>query len=518
MTHTNFGTVREANPVVQTTLGQVMGECWDGVAVFRGIPYGADTGGRNRFCAPREADHWEGIRDCYSRNGAICPQFGQGSVSNPNVPYWDAGHPEKFRTDTEIRSEDCLCLDVLTPGIDDKKRPVLVYFHGGGFSTGSGTLVLGSDQWIREQDFVIVGVNHRLNVFGYLYLGGLDPAYKSSGMCGMLDLVLALHWVHENIPAFGGDPETVTIMGESGGGMKVSTLMDMEEARGLFTRGIVISGSSPTGACLPEDAEKITAILMDRLGVHTIDALKRITQQELLLASEGLRFEPVADNIHLMENREKKFKAPLLDLPVMIGSSEDEMAIFIKIDDLRFDWDELRDRLIHIPVGRLMKTIPEAEVDRIIEIFKKTDKKGNDAPHLFCKIVSMNDTLGDRAFYQAMAYAGKNCSPVYHYLIAYDSPFEQDLSWHLSWHTHELPLTMRIVAYPEESEEMSRKFSKSWAAFIKCGCPDTDEWKWEVFRPDTRRVLVIDDVARVETDPIRPYRAAFGRDSSGDFM
>ena len=158
-----------------------------------------------------------------------------------------------------------------------------------------------------------------------------------------------------------------------------------------------------------------------------------------------------------------------------------------------------------------MKTISDTDADRIIEIFKNTDRKGNDAPHLFCKIVSMNDTLGDRAFYQSMAYAKKNTSPVYHYLIAYDSPYEQDLSWHVSWHTHELPLIMRIVAYPEEGEIMSRKFSQSWANFVKYGNPDTEEWKWEPFRPETRRVFVIDDVSRVETDPIRPYREAFGR-------
>ncbi len=507
----NYGKVKDCNPVVSTVHGSVMGENRNGIAVFRGIPYGFDTGGQYRFQAPRAAEPWDGIRDCSSKNGPICPQFGQGSVSNPNVPYWDAGHPEKFRTDTETRSEDCLCLNVLTPGIDDRKRPVLVYFHGGGFATGSGTLVLGADQWVREQNFVIVGVNHRLNVFGYMYLGGVDPKYRSSGMCGMLDLVLALHWVRDNIAAFGGDPETVTIMGESGGGMKVSTLMDMEEARGLFVRGIVVSGSSPTGAVLPEEAEQNTAVVMERLGVHSVEELQSIPAEALLSASEGLRFDPVADDIHLMSNPEKSFRAPLLDLPVMIGSSEDEMAVFMKIDDLRFGWDELRDRLTHLTAGRLMKAVSEEDADRIIETFKNTDKKGNDAPHLYCKIVSMNDTLGDRAFYQSLAYAEKNESPVYHYLIAYDSPYEQDLSWHVSWHTHELPLIMRIVAYPEEGEIMSRKFSQSWANFVKYGNPDTEEWKWEPFRPETRRVFVIDDVSRVETDPIRPYREAFGR-------
>lgn len=511
MISAKYGMVTEAHPVVQTTHGQVMGETWDGIAVFRGIPYGASTGGAGRFEAPKPAADWTGVRDCCSKNGDICPQFGQGSVSNPDVPYWNAFHPEKFRTETEDRSEDCLRLNVLTPGIGDKKRPVLVYFHGGGFTTGTGTLVLGADEWIREQDFVLVGVNHRLNIFGYLYLGGLDEKYRSSGMAGMLDLVLSLQWVRDNIAAFGGDPDCVTIMGESGGGMKVSTLMDMEEARGLFCRAIVISGSRPVGAVLPEEAEKATETVMERLKVHSAEELKAVPQDALLQASEGLFFEPVADDVHLAVNREKQFRAPLIDVPLLVGSSEDEMAVFMKIEDLRFGFDELKDRLVHQAPGRLLTPIKEEDADRIIRIFRETDRKNNDAPHLYCKIVSMNNTLGDNAFYQALATSEKNTSPVYHYLIAYDSPYEQDLSWHVSWHTHELPLDMRIVAYPEEGEEMSLKFSASWANFIKYGNPDTEDWKWEAFKPDTRRVLVIDDVTRVETDPIRPYREAFGR-------
>ena len=239
----NAAKVKEKNPIVATTHGRVLGENRNGVAVFRGIPYGADCGKKRRFLPPLPAENWEEIRDC-THNGHIAMQYG-GSISA--VPYWNGGHPEKFKLEEEVQGEDCLVLNVLTPGIDAEKRPVLVYIHGGGFLNGSGSLVLGADDLVREQDLVLVGVNHRLTIFGYLYLGHLDAAYASSGMAGILDLLLALEWVRDNIAAFGGDPDRVTIMGESGGAMKVSNLLDIPQARGLFRSTVIESGSCPTG-------------------------------------------------------------------------------------------------------------------------------------------------------------------------------------------------------------------------------------------------------------------------------
>ena len=174
-----------------TRLGQVRGEGREGVAVFRGIPYGADCGGARRFLPPLPAQPWQGVRDC-TRNGPYAVQFGVSiSGSEGFGPYFSGGHPERFGVAEERQGEDCLVLNVVTPGLTGK-RPVVVYLHGGGFASGSGTLVLGADAWAREEDLVVVGVNHRLNVFGYLYLGGLDDRYAESGMAGMLDLVLAL--------------------------------------------------------------------------------------------------------------------------------------------------------------------------------------------------------------------------------------------------------------------------------------------------------------------------------------
>ncbi len=163
-----------ASPIVTTSKGKVKGETRNGVAIFRGIPYGAPTDGENRFKKPEPAPPWEGVLDC-TINGPIAVQNGMSISGAPGLgDYFSGGHPELFGVADEKQGENCLVLNVLTPGVDRKERPVLVYIHGGGFDTGSGTLTLGADKLAKEEDLVIVGVNHRLNLFGFLSLGHLD--------------------------------------------------------------------------------------------------------------------------------------------------------------------------------------------------------------------------------------------------------------------------------------------------------------------------------------------------------
>ena len=231
--------------IVETTYGKIRGREREGVQIFAGIPYGEDCGGRNRFLPAAPVKGWHGVKDC-TKNGFYAMQPATGVCASPMYgDYFSGGHPERFGVLDEVQSEDCLCLNVMTPGADDRRRPVLVYFHGGGLAVGNGSIVLGADRFVKEQDIVVVGVNHRLNVFGYLYLGELDEQYKSSGLAGILDLALALRWVRDNIVAFGGDPEKVTIMGESGGGVKVNCLLNMPETKGLFRYAIIESGARP---------------------------------------------------------------------------------------------------------------------------------------------------------------------------------------------------------------------------------------------------------------------------------
>ena len=172
--------VTEKNPVVKTGSGKVMGETRKGVAIFRGIPYGGDCGPGRRFMAPVPAESWEGVRDC-TKNGPIAVQLGESVAASAAFrEYFGGGHPELQGVLEEEQGENCLVLNVLTPDLTGK-RPVLFYIHGGGFTTNSGSIVTGGDRLVREQDLVLVSVNHRLNAFGFLYLGDLDPKYKDSG-------------------------------------------------------------------------------------------------------------------------------------------------------------------------------------------------------------------------------------------------------------------------------------------------------------------------------------------------
>lgn len=507
------------NLIVNTTHGQIRGEERGGVGIFRGIPYGGPCDGKNRFLPPTPACDWDGVWDC-TKNGAYAVQFGT-SISGSEYfgDYFSGGHPELFGVIDEQQSENCLVLNVVTPGTDDQRRPVLVYIHGGGFATGSGTLVLGSDKMAADEDIVIVGVNHRLNIFGYLYLGAFDSKYESSGMAGMLDLVLALEWVRDNIAAFGGDPEKVTIMGESGGGMKVSTLLAMPKARGLFRSAIVESGSSVVGRLSKAAAAETAAIVLRRLGISQdhLEDLEKCSAKELLEACVDasdifgmLDFGPVADDINLKYADTDSFWASEIsrDIPLLVGASEDETAVFTPAEVLQnITWENLREMLLDSDVGRLGKApspVNASNVDHIIEVFRKNDQKGDTAEHLFTKINSLTSFLGGGAYYQAMSKAEQGGAPVYHYVVAYDSPLPKSTKRY-AWHTADLPLQMRIVLHPE-SESLSRTMSGCIGAFVRTGDPSTPELHWPEFTGDERLVMVFDKVCRVEKDPWKELR------------
>src|SRR5579862_5659815 len=249
------------NAIVETTAGKVRGFTRNGINTFLGIPYAASTAGKARYQPPAKLAPWSGLRSSM-QYGFVSPQEPRAGWSNDEVAWmfdWDDGRP----------GEDCLRVNLWTPGVNDnKKRPVMVWLHGGGFSAGSGQELKSYDgeNLSRRGDVVVLSLNHRLNALGFLDLSRFGQRYQSSGNVGMLDIVAALEWVRDNIAGFGGDATRVTIFGQSGGGGKVGALMGMPSAGGLFHRAIVESGSMLRFAT-PERAQAVSDLVVAELAL-----------------------------------------------------------------------------------------------------------------------------------------------------------------------------------------------------------------------------------------------------------
>ena len=284
--------------VTATQYGQVQGYILDDVYTYLGIPYGAPTGGANRFLPPQEPESWEGIRPALFY-GNDAPQAHDNKWKNNSSTFTDHWNYYDY-------SEDCLNLNVWTPAPDGKKRPVIVWMHGGGFSAGNSIEQDGyhGANLAREGDIVFVSVNHRLNAFGFTDLSSCgDPAFKESGNVGVLDLVAALKWVHNNIANFGGDPGNVTIMGQSGGGAKVCDVISMPSAKGLVHKAVALSGNA-ISATDPAVSSAIGAAILKKVGGNVKKLQEMPWEEYYTLAHEvaanfggGMMggFSPVAD-------------------------------------------------------------------------------------------------------------------------------------------------------------------------------------------------------------------------------
>jgi len=275
----------DKQPIVATTAGKVRGFYDAGVNHFRGIPYGASTGGVNRFLPPKKPAPWSGVRDTLAYGSlAMQPMPTSAIYTKGDTAEFNSGSGPHWERDG--RSEDCLVLNVWTPAVNDgRKRPVVFHCHGGGhwFGTGAADLTDGS-ALARKHDVVAADINHRLNIFGYLYLAELgSEKYADSGNCGLLDIVAALQWVRDNIEAFGGDPNNVTIHGDSGGGGKVSCLLAMPAAKGLFHRAAIFSGPMKYGLERAEATHTAERVL-HHLGIsrNTIDDIQAKSSEQIL--------------------------------------------------------------------------------------------------------------------------------------------------------------------------------------------------------------------------------------------
>ena len=486
------------SPVADTSAGKVRGIVNNGVSVFRGIPYGASTAGANRFMPPRKPESWTGIRNAFE-NGQTAPQLmpaasaiGFGLRSN------------------SIQGEDCLVLNVFTPGLnaglnDGRKRPVMVWIHGGGYTYSSGTtLAADGTSLAHTGDVTVVCLNHRLNIFGHLFLDESGGAkYAGSGNAGMLDLVAALQWVRDNIGHFGGDPGNVTIFGQSGGGGKVSTLLAMPSARGLFHKAIIESGSTLKQQTR-EDAQKSTAKVFEHLGLkpNQTDALQNLPVQKLLDAmGNGVRLGPVVDGKalprHPFDPTAPEFSS---DVPVMIGTAETEGTYFATHDILVLDEATLRSRL---------KQRLHDDSDRIIELFRKDRPQAN--PSELYYTISAFPT---KANIQAERKAALGKAPAYLYLFSWRTPvqdgqrysplcIELPFVFNNVWHMPEL------VGTGPEIQPLANKVSAAWVAFARTGNPNHSGIpRWPAYDAAARATMLINNEWKAVSDPHREERMA----------
>lgn len=480
--------------VAETQDGKVRGVEFNGVTCFAGIVYGASTEGPGRFLPSSRPKPWAGIRE------ATSPGPRAMQIMPPPSPAWNAvdkyftgGGPNIFERANEKQSEDCLVLNVATASLRGK-RPVMVYIHGGGFAIGNGIWVLGASKLVQEEEVVIVGLNHRLNVFGYTYLGGFSEKYADSGNVGQLDLIAALEWVRDNIASFGGDPHNVTIFGESGGGAKISTLLAMPRATGLFHRAIIESGSM-LSVSTQDEATKLARELVTTLGLseHQVDELQKIPAEKLLEAIpksgpppsvRGLGLRPVVDGRSIPQQTWTP-AAPktAAGVSMIIGNCKDESTMFLGWDESLFTLDEAGLREREVKAG-----IPEQEVDKLLALYHRDYPK--DSPSNLYFRISSDRTARWNVMAQADRKLASGAGNVYIYNFAWNTPV---LDGRLrAFHASELPLAFRKVEYPE-SEELSRQVAGAWASFARNGDPNHKGLpNWPAYSTTERLTMVFD--------------------------
>ena len=460
--------------IAQTGCGKVRGRLVGGVTVFRGIPYGGPTQGPGRFLPPTRPKAWAEVRDC-TLTGPRCVQGPGVLFLDPLIgEYFGGARPDRVELASQPESEDCLNLNVLTPDLLGR-RPVMVYIHGGGFAAGSDVLTLFSDRFVAENEVVLVGVNHRLNVFGYLYLGELSQKY-ATGNVGQLDLVAALEWVRDNIAAFGGDPGNVTIFGESGGGAKINTLLAMPAARGLFQRAIVESGSMLRANDKAAGTGVARAVLAG-LGLDEgrLAELEQVPAADLLAALDQapgllrslMALGPVVDGLSVPHQIWDPAAPPeAAGVPLLVGNCKDELTLFVGAvlpDDpksvFHLDQAGLREQLA-------ASGIPADEVSPLLALYQR-DHPGETPADLFFRIAADRGARWN-AVRQAELQLAQGGAAVYMYYFTWNTPCAGGRL--RAFHTAELPLAMRLVAHPE-AEPLSRQISAAWAAFARTGSP-----------------------------------------------
>jgi para-nitrobenzyl esterase len=500
----------DTSPEVATAYGRIRGSSANGVNAFKGIPYGASTAGANRFMPPKPPEPWTGVRETVAYAGRS-PQA-PGSPQRPELAnVWGP-------VDTLPVGEDCLTLHVWTPGLDNAKRPIMVWLHGGAFSYGSAnSLRYDGTRLTKRNDVVLVAVNHRLNIFGHLDLSGVGgDRFASSGNAGVLDLVAALQWVRDHAERFGGDPGNVTIFGQSGGGGKVSALLAMPAAKGLFHKAIVQSGASVRFAEKERTAALADAVLKHLgLGANQLDALQALPiaklQEAIGPAQKTLpkpryplldryNFGPVIDGKVLPAQPYDPAATALSDdIPLMIGGTRTESSIFMAPDDAVWNRTVTEEDL-----AKRIKALAGDRADALLAYDKQHYPDASPTDRLFYLTTGSNFEVRSMMLGERKAARGK--APVWMYRFDWETPaYDGRLR---SPHSMEVPFvfdTLSVIGDKHQkpgAQALADKVSKTWATFARKGDPASDALPaWPTYSAERRNTMLFDDTCQVVVDP-----------------
>jgi para-nitrobenzyl esterase len=504
--------------IADTTTGKVRGYIRNGIYTYKGIPYGDTTAESGRFQPPQKAKPWIGVRSSM-QYGRVCPQGPRGS--------WNADEESwLFLYDDGVQGEDCLRVNIWTPGLDGhQKRPVMIWLHGGGFVSGSSQEHRSYDgeRLSRRGDVVVVSLNHRLGPLGYLNLTAYGEQYASSAHLGMLDIIAALEWVRDNIANFGGDPGNVTIFGQSGGGGKVGNLMAMPTAQGLFHRAIVQSGSF-LRAVTPDRSAILTQAMLDELNLSPsqVDQLQTVPLQKMIAAGDAalLKTHPpvplvwshVADQLgwgpvmdgKLLPRHPFDPAAPAISarVPMLIGTTLNEFNTSLNHPE----YEAMTEAEVEKRLGNMYGNDPE----RIAQVFRASHPGAK--PFDICSL-AMTAQVRQGAVIQAMRKTAQG-TPAYLYWFTWKTPVLDGRP--RSIHCCELPFCFDNTDRSENltgggpaPRELAANVSEAWIQFARSGNPNHHGLPhWPAFSAETCPTMIFDTQCRMQNNPDKEERQA----------